>query len=79
MLELHLRKYMPHFFRCGLNLTAELFNLCDAADQVKCLDMFDFSPYIREFLSNTTQLFFCSYIHRSVLFLKSISQQLSIT
>mgnify|MGYP006954678517 FL=1 len=36
----------PHFFRCGLNLTAELFNLCDAADQIKCLDMFDFSSYI---------------------------------
>ena len=46
LLELHQRKYMPHFFRCGLNLTAELFNLCNAADQVKCLDMFDFSPYI---------------------------------
>ena len=46
LLELHQRKYMPHFFRCGLNLTAELFNLCNAADQVKCLDMFDFAPYI---------------------------------
>nr|DAZ36812.1 MAG TPA: hypothetical protein [Caudoviricetes sp.] len=54
----HHGKYEPHFFRCGLNLTAELFNLCDAADQIKCLDIFDFSPYIREFLSNTTQLFF---------------------
>lgn len=54
----HHGKYEPHFFCCGLNLTAELFNLCDAADQIKCLDIFDFSPYIREFLSNTTQLFF---------------------
>lgn len=40
LLELHQRKYMPHFFRCGLNLTAELFNLCNAADQVKCLDIY---------------------------------------
>nr|DAM72100.1 MAG TPA: hypothetical protein [Caudoviricetes sp.]DAQ21379.1 MAG TPA: hypothetical protein [Caudoviricetes sp.] len=54
----HHGKYEPHFFRCSLNLAAELFDLCDAADQIKCLDIFDFSPYIREFLSNTTQLFF---------------------
>ena len=66
LLELHQRKYMPHFFCCGLNLTAELFNLCNAADQVKCLDMFDFSPYIWEFLSNATQLFFWK-VHTSTV------------
>ena len=42
----HHGKYEPHFFRCSLNLAAELFDLCDAADQIKCLDIFDFSPYI---------------------------------
>jgi len=65
-LILSTERYEPHFFRCGLNLTAELFNLCDAADQIKCLDMFDFSPYIREFLSNTTQLFFWK-VHTSTV------------
>lgn len=80
LLELHQRKYMPHFFRCGLNLTAELFNLCNAADQVKCLDMFDFSLYLRIFVQrDPAVLLESSYIHRSVLFLKPISRQLSIT
>ena len=31
-----------------------------------CLDMFYFSPYIREFLSNTTQLFFWK-VHTSTV------------
>ena len=62
----HHGKYEPHFFRCSLNLAAELFDLCDAVDQIKCLDIFDFSPYIREFLSNTTQLFFWK-VHTSTV------------